>query len=393
MYPSTPIGALTSESGLIPAHILLDFRQRKYAYRLLSLPDSISTKVILLITLRTGDEHARFEDQPEGDGIWASHQKVKSYGQHLACQVTVGFCVDPADRVKLVGNLEQEKFLGKISIREPKAAISDTDKNRSDLALWSDGSRLESGKVGGAVVWKNSPVDSWKSCKLAIGKNKEVLDPELWSLSEALSVALKETALRNSYKVTVFSDSQTAIRKLQGLITGRGQALKAQIVKRTKLLQARDSEVTIQWIPSHSKVEENERVDIAAKETATKGKATVKWNSLAYIKRSIREAKTSEILSWYQTKNNEREARNRSYYVPRLKPGIQPALGQTPKKYAIRFFQLRVGHAATDVFLERIRKREIAECMWCGRADQLVVHLYTRCRKWRKERRVLKKRA
>ncbi len=28
MYPTTPVAALVSESGLIPAHILLDFRQR-----------------------------------------------------------------------------------------------------------------------------------------------------------------------------------------------------------------------------------------------------------------------------------------------------------------------------------------------------------------------------
>ncbi len=55
MYPSTPVSALIDESGLIPAHVLLDFRQRNYAYRLLSLPDSIPTKDFLLITLRVGD--------------------------------------------------------------------------------------------------------------------------------------------------------------------------------------------------------------------------------------------------------------------------------------------------------------------------------------------------
>ena len=78
-------------------------------------------------------------------------------------------------------------------------------------------------------------------------------------------------------------------------------------------------------------------------------------------------------------------------YNPRLKPGIHHVLGQAPKKYAARFFQLRVGHAATGVFLERIGKRETADCWWCGRADQSVDHLYTKCRKWRRERRVLKK--
>lgn len=34
MYPTTLIAALMSESGLIPAHIMSDFRQGIYAYRL-----------------------------------------------------------------------------------------------------------------------------------------------------------------------------------------------------------------------------------------------------------------------------------------------------------------------------------------------------------------------
>lgn len=208
-------------------------------------------------------------------------------------------------------------------------------------------------------------------------KNKEVLDAELWGVSEALGVALRETALRKTYKVTVFSDSQTAIRKLQGSKNGAVQALKAQIVKRAKQIQTGGREVTIRWIPSHSKIEGNEQADKAAKEAAAVGKiGTAQWSSLAYINRNIMEAKKSDIWSWH-----------RSYYVPRLKPGIHPVLGQTPKKYAARFFQLKVGHAATGAFLERIGVRETAECWWCGRADQSVGHLYTKCRKWRRERR------
>ncbi len=89
--------------------------------------------------------------------------------------------------------------------------------------------------------------------------------------------------------------------------------------------------------------------------------------------------------------NDERESRNRSYYVPRLKLGIHPVLGQAPKKYAARFFQLKVRHAATGAFLERIGVKETAECWWCRRADQSLDHLYTKCRKWRRERRVLKR--
>lgn len=82
MYPSTPIDALISESKLIPAHsILLDFWQRMYALRLLSLPDSITTKKILPVTLKIGDGNAQQEDQPELDFIWASNQQVTTLGQ------------------------------------------------------------------------------------------------------------------------------------------------------------------------------------------------------------------------------------------------------------------------------------------------------------------------
>ncbi len=84
MYPSTPIDALISESGLTPAHVLLDFRQQKYAHRILSLSDSIPTKEILLITLRIGDENAQPNEQPEKDAIWAGNERITTYGQRLA---------------------------------------------------------------------------------------------------------------------------------------------------------------------------------------------------------------------------------------------------------------------------------------------------------------------
>ena len=50
-----------------------------------------------------------------------------------------------------------------------------------------------------------------------------------------------------------------------------------------------------------------------------------------------------------------------------------------------------MGHGEVGVFLERIGAVETAECWWCGQAEQSVVHLYAECRKWGKERRVLKR--
>lgn len=66
---------------------------------------------------------------------------------------------------------------------------------------------------------------------------------------------------------------------------------------------------------------------------------------------------------------------------------MDPTFGHAPKKYASRFYQLKVGHTAVGTFLARIGAIETPECWWCGEAEQSVVHLYTRCRRWRKERR------
>ena len=80
MYPSTFIAAFIGESGLMPAHILLDFRQRKYACRIFSLPNSIPTKEILPITLLVGDRNAQPKHLSKDDLTWASNQRITIYG-------------------------------------------------------------------------------------------------------------------------------------------------------------------------------------------------------------------------------------------------------------------------------------------------------------------------
>ena len=113
-------------------------------------------------------------------------------------------------------------------------------------------------------------------------------------------MALRETALRKACKITVFSDSQVAIRKLQGLKNNAGQTLRTQIIKRVKQLPTRGREVTVRWIPSHSKIEGNEQADKAAKEAAIDGRIqAARWSSLAYINWNITKARKSEIRSWH----------------------------------------------------------------------------------------------
>ena len=80
MYSSTPIHPLLYESGLIPASILLNYRQRRYTHRLLCLPDLHPSKEILSISLREGDNGLQPGEGPENTLLWTENARLALYG-------------------------------------------------------------------------------------------------------------------------------------------------------------------------------------------------------------------------------------------------------------------------------------------------------------------------
>lgn len=86
-------------------------------------------------------------------------------------------------------------------------------------------------------------------------------------------------------------------------------------------------------------------------------------------------------------KAQEREASRRGFYISQAKCGIDSTLGKAPKKYAARYYQLKTGHGEVGAFLARIGVLESPKCWWCEAREQAVIHLFTECRRWRKERR------
>ncbi len=88
-------------------------------------------------------------------------------------------------------------------------------------------------------------------------------------------------------------------------------------------------------------------------------------------------------------KTQEREVSRRGFYIPWTEAKINPILGNAPRKYASRYYQLKVGYGAVGTYLARIGIIETPECWWSKETVQSVEHVYTRCRKWRKERRKL----
>ena len=62
--------------------------------------------------------------------------------------------------------------------------------------------------------WKDKRLDRWKNMSYYLGKNKEILDAELWAISEALVVATKEIP-NAKIPITMFCDLEKALTAIQ----------------------------------------------------------------------------------------------------------------------------------------------------------------------------------
>lgn len=75
-----------------------------------------------------------------------------------------------------------------------RKALEEAKKCLAGTVMWTDGSKLGQGNlaVGPAVSWKNKDLNRWKVATVFSGKNKEILDAELWAIADALEMARKK---------------------------------------------------------------------------------------------------------------------------------------------------------------------------------------------------------
>ncbi len=90
--------------------------------------------------------------------------------------------------------------------------------------------------------------------KITLGKNKEIIDAEIWGISEALDIALREPVLQSCIMhVNIFSHSQKSPNKFCEEQTCEGKALKAQIYQKASELKCKGYKVTLRLVLSHKK--------------------------------------------------------------------------------------------------------------------------------------------
>lgn len=72
-------------------------------------------------------------------------------------------------------------------MKEKSKTIETAKGDQANFTLWCDGSKLNHGRTGAVVVWKQD--NDWLTQKTTLGKNKEIFDAEIWGIFEAVKAA------------------------------------------------------------------------------------------------------------------------------------------------------------------------------------------------------------
>lgn len=206
------------------------------------------------------------------------------------------------------------------------------NSGRNSKGKISDGSKLDNGNTGAAVCWKDKGTNRWREKIVFLGRNKEVLDAELWAILSALEIARDETFNTSNAPITIFSDSQKDLQEIQHPAAHKNRFLRGQICHQATILQSTGHPIVCRWAPGHSDLEGNKKADLTANNRAEKGgKQAERWSSLAYIKENLAQARRKELAKWHEVKTQEREISRQGFYIPWTETKTNPILGNAPK--------------------------------------------------------------
>ena len=177
------------------------------------------------------------------------------------------------------------------------------EANQRDT-VWTDGSRLEDKRVGGAVAFKEG--NGWSQRGVYLGRNKEVFDAEVFAIRLALQVLDERAERDRSY--TIFSDSQAALSRVQHDRTGPGQTLAIDAITTARGITSRGNDICLRWTPSHEGIDGNERADRTARRAAEEREETAERDylgeaSLSHLRRVTTENRANATAEWIRTRS------------------------------------------------------------------------------------------
>lgn len=253
------------------------------------------------------------------------------------------------------------------------------------LNLFADGSVTHSKAGIGITVYleKATPLTTYSRL---IKQNGEIDSTvvELVAIREAVTLVgtLLDIINRRGTsvpQVSIWSDSQTAIRMVTRQETGSGATIVQGILRAVNYYSILQGRLAIQWIPNKAAIPGHVEADRQAK------LATNSTVAQPDLHNPMPDSATHE---WHMLRDRIlAKARQRQWSTGRSLLAIDSALpgrhiaklyDKLNKKEASILSQLRTGHARLNRFLAKINVTESGQCE-CGQGEEIVRHFVLFC--------------
>jgi ribonuclease HI len=282
-------------------------------------------------------------------------------------------------------------------------AIKEDKEASENLRVYSDGSAVDGGVGGAAVLMKDGVMVREK--RFYLGKVEEHMVYEAEVVGMILAVhLLKEAGGEGTMALGV--DNQAAIRATGSFQSQPGHHLIDTLHDDLrKLLPENDGrKLALRWTPGHKGLAGNEEADAQAKRAARNEMSEGKE-----LPKSLRSRENTPItlpLSKSATKQLfhdqlKSEARTVMSNSPRYEflRSIDPTfpsnnfeniVDEYPRRHSSLLFQLRSGHVPLNKYLHRISKSPSPRCQQCNEREETVHHFLVSCPKYARQRATLR---
>jgi ribonuclease HI len=362
---SSPIDSLDAHAALLPTHILLNEACQRAALRLASAPESHPLTKAVARCARGRKRHI-----PPLQAIL-----------HFS-----GFKPSDFDRKPPPPRTSRAPIAPRQFPPKPQA-IMDVHTDGAHVQVFSDGTARLEGVATAAVLMVNGRRKLLSGVRLGDKGDISILDAELAGILLATHLILSIPEVESA---TIFTDSQLAIRSLDGEVLGASASLVRAVSRAMKRVQARGrgTRAIVQWCPGHRDVPGLELADREATLTA-KGKtfdpALIPPLLIDYkpplnvntIRDKIKEdSKDSAKLHWLTSDTGLKHTT--------LFPATDPHdfiyhTAKLPRARVTLLYRLITGHIPLRHHLFRIQAVDSPTCQTCHEAPETVAHFLMRC--------------
>lgn len=376
VFKRAPVKAMEVEAALTPPSIRLESTTRKYALRMAKLSKTHPVNIELNRDLKLA----------KSTQIKKIKKSIKSWYDEKTTEKIQNFAFPPwcseTPYSVIVSNTDKE------TAWKTHREIIKSHHPRKTTFLYTDSSYGDESKgIGVAVVATTTTKHVNHKISQNIGDNMSIFDGELEAITQAIEYASRISVPNHHYDV--FSDSQSALSRLQIQSDQPGQACQLRCIIASTKIREKGSSISLHWVPGHSEIKGNMMADKTAKE-ASKSLPQRNLTSFAKIKQNIAETKISEWLT-NLCQDLQPSKEPKTSYNKRFSWSLRKSIRlppKTPRPIASAFFQLKLGHGYNKCYLHRIRVTENDRCR-CGKKET-PEHLLLSCKDYNNERRKLK---